>query len=204
MTHRSPSTIIPRIRQRRCSLGESWGATAAERAMPLACDELMPEAPVRVHRAVSVHAPPPVVFRWLCQLKVAPYSYDILDNLGRRSPRRLTPGVEQLEPGQRFMTVFRLALFERNHQLTLRNRRFAVTYALLPGARATRLVGRVLFDPPAGRFGAAVTRRAFALGDLVMMRKQLLTLKALAERDAPRAERPQPPIARRASDARRG
>ena len=59
--------------------GASWGATARERAMALACDELLAAAPVRLHRAVSVEAPPAVVFRWLCQLKQAPYSYDLID-----------------------------------------------------------------------------------------------------------------------------
>jgi hypothetical protein len=59
----------------------------------------------------------------------------------------------------------------------------AVTYAVLCGEGPTRLVARVVFDPPGGRLGAALIGQPLALGDLIMMRKQLLTLKALAERD---------------------
>ena len=81
-----------------------WGSTAKERAMTLPCDHLLPDAKQVVHRAVDVDAPPEAVFRWLCQLKVAPYSYDLIDNLGRRSPRELTPGAEELREGQRFMS----------------------------------------------------------------------------------------------------
>ena len=72
-----------------------WGSTAAERAMPLPCDDALPDATDAYHRAVDVEADAAVVFRWLCQLKVAPYSYDWIDNLGRRSPQRLTPGLAQ-------------------------------------------------------------------------------------------------------------
>jgi hypothetical protein len=162
-------------------LGENWGATASERAMPLACDYLLLGAPVRLHRAVSIDASASVVFRWLCQLKLAPYSYDFIDNLGRTSPRELTPGVEQLEVEQRFMSIFSLASFFQDEHITLRSRRTAVTYAVLSSDRPTRLVARVLFDPPGGRVGARLVGHALALGDLVMMRKQLLTLKTLAE-----------------------
>jgi len=73
-------------------LGLNCGASVDERAAPLPCDELLPDAHSRCDRAISVDAPAAVRFRWLCQLRVAPYSYDLLDNLGRRSPRELTPG----------------------------------------------------------------------------------------------------------------
>ena len=70
-----------------CALGLNWGASVAERRVPLPCNELLPDARTRCDRAISVDAPAAVLFRWLCQLRVAPYSYDLLDNLGRRSPR---------------------------------------------------------------------------------------------------------------------
>lgn len=171
-------------------LGASWGATAAERALPLACEEVMPGASVRLHRAVAIDAPPATVFRWLCQLKIAPYSYDLIDNRGRRSPRDLVPGLEHLERGQRFMSIFSLESFARDEQLTLRSRRVAVTYAVIGGGASpsgTRLLARVLFEAPAARIAGALASHALSIGDLVMMRKQLLTLKALAERDAGRA-----------------
>jgi hypothetical protein len=163
--------------------GASWGATAQERAMGLPCDELLAGPSLRLHRAVSIDAPPAVVFRWLCQLKLAPYSYDLIDNLGRRSPRELTPGAERLAVGQRFMTIFALACFASDEQITLRARRTAVTYALISRGRCTRLLARVLFEVPGAGLRAAMTGRAMAVADLLMMRKQLLTLKTLAEQD---------------------
>jgi hypothetical protein len=125
------------------------------------------------------------VFRWLCQLKLAPYSYDLLDNLGRRSPRELVEGCERLEIGQRFMFLFSLSSFARDRHITLRGRRLAVTYAVLPQGPHTRLLARVLFAPPGPPLAGSLASHLLALGDLVMMRKQLLTLKELAERELP-------------------
>jgi hypothetical protein len=164
-----------------------WGSTATERAAPLPCDDLLPGAPCRYHRAVSVQAPAAVAYRRLCQLTVAPYSYDLIDNRGRRSPRELTPGADRLTEGQRIMVIFRLASHAPDDHLTLVSARTAVTYAVRPAATAAngvRLVVRLLFAPPGGRLAAPVLGAGLGLGDLVMMRRQLLNLKALAERDA--------------------
>src|SRR5438046_9978232 len=99
-----------------------WGSTAEERAAAYPCDGLVEEADAELYRAVDVEAPQAVVFRWLCQLRAAPYSYDKLDNFGRRSPQELTPGLDRLEVGQRVATIFRLAEFEPGESLTILHR----------------------------------------------------------------------------------
>jgi hypothetical protein len=82
------------------------------------------------------------------------------------------------------MTIFSLVSFARDEHITLRSSRTAVTYMALAEGATTRLLARVLFDPPGGRLGSALVGRALTVGDLVMMRKQLLTLKGLAELSA--------------------
>jgi hypothetical protein len=142
----------------------------------LPCDALCPRAGIRADRAISAAAPASIVFAWLCQLRVAPYSYDILDNFGRRSPRERNPELRHLEIGQRFMTIFALQSFVDGEQITLLAKGVAVTYAVRPDGVGSRLHVRVLFEGP------RLVARALALGDLVMMRKQLITLKSLAGR----------------------
>jgi len=169
----------------------NWGSTAQERALQFACDRYLAAPDDVLFRAVSVAAPATVLFRWLCQLRAAPYSYDVLDNFGRRSPRELTPGLDDLQVGQTVMTIFDLVEFERPHHLTLRMRgsrligRFAVTYMVIAIDEChCRLVVKVLAAWPRAAPLSFVLRRVMPLGDLIMMRKQLLTLKSLAERDA--------------------
>jgi hypothetical protein len=140
-------------------------------------------------RAIDIEAPASVVFRWICQLKVAPYSYDLLDNLGRRSPRRLTPGAEHLALGQRFLVGFRIVEFETDRHVTavaeagLLCGRIGLTFSVAPtGSASTRMVVKFGIESRTRRDLLRLVPLAW--GDLIMMRKQFLTLKELAERDA--------------------
>ena len=169
-----------------------WGATAAEQAQARPCDGLVAGAEV-LNRAVSVAAPPALVYRWLCQLKVAPYSYDLIDNFGRRSPQELTPGVEDPRPGDTFTRVFTLVHVEPGRSLTVVWKgprkpfgELAITWAALPDGDVTRLLMRLCWRMDRGGPLGALARLALPPGDLVMARRQLLNLKRLAERDAAR------------------
>ena len=164
----------------------NWGSTPEERALAFACDRHLPGADDVLYRGVSVAAAAPIVFRWLCQLQVAPYSYDWIDNFGRASPRQLVPGLERPHAGARFMSVFELVEFEPDRHLTLLSAaspvgRWAVTYLVLAaGPGRCRVVVKLLGAYPAAL--RAMMQRLFAPGDWIMMRKQLLNLKELAEK----------------------
>jgi hypothetical protein len=168
-----------------------WGSTAVERAAPYPCAAVLPDASKSLHRAIDVDAPPEIVFRWLCQLRAAPYSYDLLDNLGRRSPRQLTPGLEQLERGQTFMMIYELVDHEPGRHITVASKAFpwmigrqAITYQveLRPGG-GSRLIANRRVKPPKGPFWPMINFNLPVI-DLIMTRKQLRTLKRLAEQQA--------------------
>jgi len=164
----------------------NWGTSEAERSRGYPCDSLLPESDEQYFRAVDVEAPAATVFLWLCQLRLAPYSYDWIDNLGRRSPQRLVPDLDRLEPGQTFMRIFKLDSFEAGRSITLKSNwpgvvETAVTYLAEdhgPGASRLLVKFRVVYR---GRILALPLRFGLAPGDLIMMRKQLLELKRLAE-----------------------
>jgi hypothetical protein len=166
-----------------------WNTTAAENAADYPAHRYA-TAPYRpLIRAVDVAAPAGVVFRWLCQLKVAPYSYDRLDNGGRRSPRELTPGAEKLAVGQR-LVVARIVEFEQDRHITAVSLpdatavfgAFSLTYQVTTTTAGSRLVA--CLDITGRSWAGRLRADLLTVGDLVMMRKQLMNLKALAERSA--------------------
>jgi len=172
-------------------IAHTWGTTREERALRFPGDRSEDTVGELLWRAVDVEAPAEIVFRWLCQLRSAPYSYDWIDNGGRRSPRTLTPGLEQLARGQSVMSIFRLEAFEAPVHLTVETppasrgaRLFGgvrITYWVRPAAAGrVRLLVKLRVVYPRGRWGSLL-RVALPFADLVMMRRQLLNLKALAE-----------------------
>lgn len=169
-----------------------WGATPSEEKRAYPCDAIL-RSGEELYRGVDVEAAASTVFRWLCQLRVAPYSYDWIDNRGRQSPPELTQGLERLEIGQTVMQIFRLVSFEPGRHLTLRIEQggpaalfgdIAGTYLVEPrGEAASRLLVKLVVRHPRGIAGL-LQRFLLPWGDLLMMRRQLLNLKALAEAQA--------------------
>ena len=104
------------------SLSTTWGTTAGERSIDFPCARFEEHVDAAYYRGVTIQSRPDAIFRWLCQMRVAPYSYDWIDNLGRRSPRTLTPGLDELVIGQQFLSGFELVEFEHNRHITIRTR----------------------------------------------------------------------------------
>ena len=115
----------------------------------------------------------------------------LIDNSGRQSPRTLTAGLDQLAIGQDVMKIFELVDFVRDQHLTMRIKPgtgafsrlgdLAVSYVIVPtDARSCRLLVKLIVDYPRSIRGSLL-RVLLPWGDLIMMRRQLLNLRDLAE-----------------------
>lgn len=164
-------------------IGDRWGVTPAERQRRFPCDELIPDPGFQAWRGVTVEASCSDVWPWVAQIRLAPYSYDWIDNLGRRSPQRLR-GLPDPVIGERFTTAFggrpagRVIATTAGEHLTGEIMGAVMSYVLVPYGTKTRLLLKLVTRE----------RRAFtpllSLGDLIMARRQLLNIARLAEQGA--------------------
>ena len=183
-------------------IAKTWGSTPEERLMSFPCDRYIDSSDEAYFRAMDMNAPAPILFRWLCQLKVASYSYDWIDRLekiffnvqaslsDRPSPEQLLPGVENLAVGQRVMGIFKLVEFEENRHLTIVMDdkqaialfgNIAASYVVFPVTQETcRLVLKGHIFYPRNPF-LSWMRWVLPWGDLLMMRQQFLRLRNLAQ-----------------------
>lgn len=180
---------VQRLRRSLRTYGDTWGTTGTERAASFPVDRILPNADQWMYRGVDVDAPAALTYRWLCQLRAAPYSYDWIDNFGRQSPQELTPGLDDVKVGQRCMSIFEIVDVEPGETITAEAKGsvfgdVAITYRVIPvDERRSRIVAKLGVVYPSGIPGALM-HDVLPAGDLLMMRKQLHTLASLAARDA--------------------
>jgi hypothetical protein len=161
-------------------IGSRWGVSDSETELRYPCDAFLPAPALQVWRGVTVRTEPEALWPWLTQVRVAPYSYDWIDNLGRRSPRRLLhlpePRVGDAYTAAGGREMGRIVSVERERHLTGKILGAYMSYLLVPGElETTRLLLKVVADIN------PLLAPALSVGDLVMARRQLLNLKALAE-----------------------
>jgi hypothetical protein len=161
-------------------LGDRWGVTREEIARRYPCDDLVAAPVLQAWRGVTVDARPDALWPWLAQIRLAPYSYDWLDNRGRRSPRELR-GLPEPVVGEPFTAtasrpVGRILSVTQGEQLTGIIGGAVMSYVVVPQGGSTRLLLKFVMAK------VRVAATLMSLGDLVMARRQLLNLKRLAER----------------------
>jgi hypothetical protein len=162
-------------------IGDRWGVTDSETARAYPCDEYVASPALRAWRGVHVAAPVGAVWPWVAQVRLAPYSYDWIDNRGRRSPRDLA-GLPEPRAGDQFTTAGgrprgRIVSVEAGKQLTGAIGGAYMSYVLVPqDDDSTRLLLKVVMRT------TRLAALALCTGDLIMARRQLLNLKHLAER----------------------
>ena len=175
---------------------QHWGATPDEIAGEVAGDALCADARLVATRSITIAAPPTEVFAWLRQMgfgRAGWYSYDLLDNLGRRSATSIMPEWQSVAAGD---TVpggpidFEAAIVDAPRAFVLRlapsgrvssRMCFTLAYDLRDDPVGTRLVTRLRarIDAPGG---ALLERFVLGPGDGVMLRRQLLGIRHRASR----------------------
>jgi hypothetical protein len=162
-------------------IGDRWGVSEIDTLRSYPCDDFVAAPTMRAWRGVGVEAPAEAVWPWVAQVRLAPYSYDWIDNCGRRSPQHLV-GPTEPRVGDRFTTaggreVGRIVSVDPGRQITGTIMGAFMSYVLVSHEHdVTRLLLKIVTRT------SRWTAPGLCLGDLIMARRQLLNLKQLAER----------------------
>jgi hypothetical protein len=170
-----------------------WGAFDEEIERPMPGDEIVKRPTFDATRAITIRARPQEIWPWIMQVgmtRAGWYSYDLLDNLGRPSARRILPQLQNPKIGDVIPMSpdgkqgLYVKDFERDRWMLWWDGKGRSSWAwgLYPVDEArTRLITRVrtrykwlspwiLFD------------MLVEFTDIIMMRKMLLGIKERAER----------------------
>lgn len=181
--------------------GIRWGVAPEELRASMTGDDWLVNAPrrsskVRMTRAISIAAPPEVVWGWIAQLGRGAgwYSYDFVDNGRKASARHIVSWIPEprlgdataigylrhVEPGRE------VAWWVPGERwLGSRNRMVAV-YRVLAEGSGSRLVVR--FSGDMAGWSAVLVKYLFAGVDTLMARRQLRNIRTRAELHGARTE----------------
>ena len=155
------------------------------------CDRLIPHPEDSLYRGVTIDASPKPFSLVLSDARGA-LQLRLIDNGGRQSPLNLLLTRRSCS-GPDVMEIFQLADFARDQHLTFRikansgaQRLFGDIagsyFVVAKGEGGCRLLVKLVVQHPPGVWGKMM-RSFLPWGDLIMMRRQLLNFKHLAERD---------------------
>jgi hypothetical protein len=172
-----------------------WGATDAEVREPMPGEDVVPTAHFNATRAITINAPPTLVWPWIVQMgyrRAGFYTYALLDNAGYESASEILDEYQRPRVGDWMpmasvvneTTAFKIKDFETDTWLLWGkpDSTWAWKLVALPsgGTRLiTRLKQRYQWESPGM---ALFTLLLLEFGDFPMMRRVLKGIKERAER----------------------
>ena len=175
-----------------------WGATAEEIQSSVVGDDLCKDATLVATRSITISAPPQDVFPWIRQMgfgRAGWYSYDWLDNLGRKSATTIHDEWQTVNAGDKVPSgpiSFTAAIVEEPRDFVLEIKslgkkspklHFTLAYELRNDPQGTRLVTRMR-SHCSFPFGSLFEKLILGPGDGFMLRRQLLTISKNASQTA--------------------
>lgn len=169
-----------------------WGATDAEVKRVMPGDEIVSKPSFNATRAVTIQATPQNIYPWIIQMGVTRagwYSYNLLDNLGRRSAESILPEHQNIQVGDLVPRSpdgrqgMRVKYFRKNKWVLWWDQKGDTSWVweIHPqGEGKARLITRVrvkyrLFS------SAILFNLLIEFFDILMMRKSMLGIKRRAE-----------------------
>jgi hypothetical protein len=143
-------------------------------------------------RHIEICAAASEIFVWLKQLRIAPYSFDLLDNRGRKSPEFLIENLPPLKCGSHFLLAFHIYGFEENKYIAGRFcvpvnppvnrfiREMLIEYRIQESG-----LNSILWCKIKGWYNHGLETkgffRVFSIVNLIMTKKQLGKIRKLSE-----------------------
>jgi hypothetical protein len=168
-----------------------WGATTEEVNGPVIGDDLCRDASLVATRSITISAPPQEVFPWIRQMgfgRAGWYSYDWLDNLGRKSATTIHDEWQTVKAGDKVPSgpiSFTAAIVDSPRHFVLEIKspgkklpklHFTLAYELRDDPQGTRLVTR-MSSRTNFPLGYLFEKLVLGPGDGFMLRRQLLTIR---------------------------